>query len=134
MRAAANRRGSTFFRCSRAETDPRFVRYPPLPVRTCAGYEQAMLFVVLMRYTKPLDAVDALRAEHIRHLEAYAARGIVHAWARRDPPAGAVLIAAAPDRSALEAVVSEDPYVKAGVAQAEIVEFPPANVRGALRT
>ncbi len=93
-----------------------------------------MLFVVLMRYTKPLDAVDALRAEHIRHLEAYAARGIVHAWARRDPPAGAVLIAAAPDRSALEAVVSEDPYVKAGVAQAEIVEFPPANVRGALRT
>jgi len=93
-----------------------------------------MLFVVLMRYTKPLDAVDALRAEHIRHLEAYAARGIIHAWARRDPPAGGVLIAAAPDRAALEAVVSEDPYVKGGVAQAEIVEFQPTNVRGALRT
>ncbi len=93
-----------------------------------------MLFVVLMRYTKPLDVVDALRAEHVRHLEAYAARGIIHAWARRDPPAGGVLIAAAPDRAALEAVVSEDPYVRAGVAQAEIVEFQPTNVRGALRT
>jgi hypothetical protein len=34
-----NRRGSTFYRCLRADTDPRFVRYPPLPVLSCAGYE-----------------------------------------------------------------------------------------------
>lgn len=133
MRAAVNRRGSTFFRCSRADTDARFVRYPPLPVLTCWGYEEAMLFVVLMHYTKPLEAVDAVRAEHIRHLEAYAARGIIHAWARRDPPTGGVLIAAAPDRAALEAVLAEDPYVKGGVARAEIVEFSPKNVRAALR-
>ena len=39
MRSATNRRGSVFFRCLRAETDPRFVRYPPLPVRSCVGYE-----------------------------------------------------------------------------------------------
>ncbi len=39
-RPATNRRGSTFFRCARAETDPRFVRYPPLPVRECPGYEE----------------------------------------------------------------------------------------------
>jgi len=34
-------RGSTFWRCARAETDPSFVRYPRLPVRVCAGYERA---------------------------------------------------------------------------------------------
>lgn len=34
-----SRRGSTFYRCMRAETDPRFVRYPQLPVRECPGYE-----------------------------------------------------------------------------------------------
>jgi len=39
MRSATNRRGSVFFRCLRAETDPRFVRYPSLPVRRCVGYE-----------------------------------------------------------------------------------------------
>ncbi len=38
-RSATNRRGSVFFRCLRAETDPRFVRYPPLPVQSCMGYE-----------------------------------------------------------------------------------------------
>lgn len=32
-------RGSRFYRCRRAETDPRYVRYPPLPVRACPGYE-----------------------------------------------------------------------------------------------
>jgi hypothetical protein len=32
-------RGSTFYRCQLAETDPRFSRYPRLPVLRCAGYE-----------------------------------------------------------------------------------------------
>jgi len=129
MRAATNRRGSTFFRCTRAEVDARFVRYPPLPVRRCPGYETAMLFVVLLHYTKPLAEVDAVRADHVSHLEAHAARGVFHAWARRDPPTGGVLVAAAPDRATLEAVVAEDPYVRAGVARAEIVEFAAGNVR-----
>ncbi len=39
MRVVTNRQGSTFFRCTRAEIDARFVRYPPLPVVHCAGYE-----------------------------------------------------------------------------------------------
>ena len=40
VRIVANRRGSVFYRCLRAETDPRFVRYPPLPVLQCPGYER----------------------------------------------------------------------------------------------
>jgi hypothetical protein len=31
--------GSTFYRCQLAETDPRFSKYPRLPVLRCAGYE-----------------------------------------------------------------------------------------------
>ncbi len=134
MRPAGNQRGSIFFRCTRADTDARFVRYPALPVRTCSGYEEAMLFVVLIHYTAPLDRVDAVRSDHVRHLETYAARGVFHAWARREPATGGVLIARAPDRAALEAVVAEDPYVRAGVARAEIVAFKPQNVRGTLQT
>ena len=38
-RPQQNARGSTFWRCLRAETDPRFVRYPRLPIRECPGYE-----------------------------------------------------------------------------------------------
>ena len=92
-----------------------------------------MFFVVLVHYTAPLAAVDAIRPAHIEHLERYAREGIFHAWTRRDPPTGGVLVAAAPDRAALESIVAEDPYVRAGVAQAEIVGFNSTNVRGALR-
>jgi hypothetical protein len=37
--AQPNARGSLFWRCGRAETDARFRRYPPLPVRECPGFE-----------------------------------------------------------------------------------------------
>ena len=35
-------RGNRFWRCTRAETDPRFVRYPRLPVLQCPGYEETV--------------------------------------------------------------------------------------------
>jgi hypothetical protein len=31
-------KGSRFTRCGLSRTDPRFPRYPPLPVRACGGY------------------------------------------------------------------------------------------------
>jgi len=36
-----NARGSVFWRCRRARSDPRFLPYPPLPVRACPGFERA---------------------------------------------------------------------------------------------
>jgi hypothetical protein len=31
-------RGSTFWRCALSERDPRFAKYPRLPVVTCEGF------------------------------------------------------------------------------------------------
>jgi len=33
-------RGSLFWLCQKSETDPRFVKYPALPVRVCSGFEE----------------------------------------------------------------------------------------------
>ena len=35
-----NRRGSAFWRCRAADTDPRLLRYPPLPVRACPAWRE----------------------------------------------------------------------------------------------
>ncbi|HET7494181.1 MAG TPA: hypothetical protein VFJ80_01950 [Candidatus Limnocylindrales bacterium] len=35
----ATRRGSTYVLCERSATDPRYARYPNLPVVRCAGYD-----------------------------------------------------------------------------------------------
>jgi hypothetical protein len=34
-------KGSSFWRCARADTDARYLRYPPLPVSRCAGFERS---------------------------------------------------------------------------------------------
>jgi hypothetical protein len=33
-------KGTTFYLCTLAATDPRFRRYPALPVRACPGYQR----------------------------------------------------------------------------------------------
>lgn len=33
-------RGSRFYLCERSRTDPRFPRYPGLPVVSCIGYDE----------------------------------------------------------------------------------------------
>jgi hypothetical protein len=38
-RAVETRRGSRFVLCDLSRTDPRFVRYPALPIVACAGFE-----------------------------------------------------------------------------------------------
>ena len=40
-RRVTSQRGSTFVLCRRSETDPRFARYPRLPVIQCPGFERA---------------------------------------------------------------------------------------------
>jgi hypothetical protein len=39
VRAVKSARGSRFYQCRLAEHDPRFPKYPRLPVLACAGYE-----------------------------------------------------------------------------------------------
>ena len=36
----ASAKGSRFWRCRRADSDPRFPRYPALPVLRCPGFEE----------------------------------------------------------------------------------------------
>lgn len=35
-------RRSVFVRCALSDVDQRFPRYPPLPVRACAGWEECV--------------------------------------------------------------------------------------------
>jgi hypothetical protein len=40
MREMRNDRGSVFLMCLLSKTDPRFPKYPPLPVLSCEGYSK----------------------------------------------------------------------------------------------
>jgi hypothetical protein len=40
QKVVGNTRGSQFSLCERSKTDPRYVKYPRLPVTRCDGYEK----------------------------------------------------------------------------------------------
>ena len=40
-RRVTSSREAEFWLCGRSATDPRFPKYPPLPVIRCSGYEPA---------------------------------------------------------------------------------------------
>lgn len=39
-RRIVSAKGSAFWMCLRSQEDPRFRKYPPLPVLRCSGYER----------------------------------------------------------------------------------------------
>jgi hypothetical protein len=40
VRAQNTKRGAVFYRCARADEDEAFMRYPPIPVARCVGFEE----------------------------------------------------------------------------------------------
>jgi 3-isopropylmalate/(R)-2-methylmalate dehydratase large subunit len=81
-------RGSTFYRCRRAETDRRFLRYPPLPVLACIGYDRTMHRIEPARL-RPGVSESAI-PDHSRDAAAAADSGLIRGkalifWDRTSP-------------------------------------------------
>jgi len=85
------------------------------------------MYVVIIRYTKPLEEVDRARAAHKEFLAKAYDRGLFIVSGRQDPPVGGVIVAREMPREELEAFLKEDGYAKAGVAEYEILRFEPAS-------
>ena len=85
----------------------------------------APVWLLLSRYVRPLPEVDALRADHVAHLERQREAGRFLAWGRLVPPTGGFVIARGVDRAALDAVLAEDPFTVGGVAEWDVHELSP---------
>ena len=81
------------------------------------------MFVVLLKYVKPLPEVDRRMREHVAFLKQCYAEKLFVASGRREPRTGGVILARAASKEALAQVMDHDPFVKHGVATYEIVEF-----------
>jgi uncharacterized protein YciI len=80
----------------------------------------AATWLLLSRYVRPLQEVDAVRAEHVAHLERQRDAGRFLAWGRLVPPTGGFILARGMDRATLDGVLAEDPFSVAGVAEWEV--------------
>ena len=84
------------------------------------------MFVVIVKYVKPLEAVDSVLAEHRKFLEKYFAQKKLVGCGRQNPRVGGVIIFRAESREGVWGLVREDPFYKSGVAEYEVIEFVPS--------
>lgn len=92
------------------------------------------MFVVLLTYTQPLEAVDALIPAHREYLQRMYQAGTFLLSGRREPRDGGVILADAASRHELEVLLAQDPFHAHGVASYQLVEFVPTMSAPALQS
>ena len=81
------------------------------------------MFVIELTYKVDLAEIDAAMKAHVAWLQRHYASGTFIASGRKIPRDGGIILATAPDRAGLEAIVREDPFVARGLADARVIEF-----------
>lgn len=83
------------------------------------------MFLILLRYTKPLEQVDRLLDEHRAFLERQYAEGAFLLSGRKEPRTGGVILARAESQDEIERILKEDPFYRENVAEYSVIEFVP---------
>lgn len=81
------------------------------------------MFVVLLTYKVELGEVEAHLGAHVEYLKKHYASGLFLVSGAKVPRNGGVIIATAESKVSLDAVLAEDPFAIAGIADYEVVEF-----------
>jgi uncharacterized protein YciI len=84
------------------------------------------VFLISLRYTAPLDRIDALMGQHIAFLNGQAEEGAFIAWGRKVPRDGGLILAKGKSREEIEALAARDPFVSEGAAEFEVIEWAPS--------
>ena len=84
------------------------------------------MFIINLHYIRPLSEVEQHLSAHRAYLDHYYQSGIFLLSGRKEPRDGGIILAQASDRETIEAVVREDPFYQARVADYQIIEFIPS--------
>lgn len=87
-------------------------------------------FVVLIDYTRPIEEVAEVTADHRAFLDQGYEKGWFLASGPRNPRDGGLLISRAPSREELQALLADDPFVLKEVARHQLIEFDPVKRHG----
>jgi uncharacterized protein YciI len=81
------------------------------------------MFVIELIYKADLAQIDAHMSAHVVFLKKYYASGNFLVSGRKIPRDGGIILAVAPNRQHIEAIVQEDPFIKRGLADFRVIEF-----------
>jgi uncharacterized protein YciI len=91
------------------------------------------LFIVSLRYLAPLREIDSAMAKHLAFLQKHYTNGTFLVSGRQVPRTGGIIIARGKDRTAVEQIMDQDPFIKGKLASFDIVEFVASQIGNGLK-
>ena len=83
------------------------------------------MFIAILTYKKPLNEVDRFLAAHREYLAKHYTAGDFITSGPQNPRVGGVIMMKTDSRTAVDAIIAEDPFHINGIADYQIVEFTP---------
>jgi uncharacterized protein YciI len=81
------------------------------------------VFVIELNYKADLAKIDAHMKAHVTFLKKYYDSGHFLVSGRKIPRDGGIILAVGDSRAEIEAIASEDPFCKHGLAEVRVIEF-----------
>ena len=81
------------------------------------------MFLLLSRYLKSVEEIERVLPEHRAFLDRQYARGMFIVSGPQVPRTGGVIVAADVSRTEIDAALAEDPFIREGISEYDIIEF-----------
>jgi uncharacterized protein YciI len=81
------------------------------------------VFVIELNYKADLAKIDAHMKAHVTFLKKYYDSGHFLVSGRKIPRDGGIILAVGDSRAEIEAIASEDPFCRHGLAEVRVIEF-----------
>ena len=91
------------------------------------------MFIVILKYEKPIETVMDYLDEHIVFLEKYYDINKFICSGRQEPRTGGIILCNAKDKIEVNSIIKEDPFYINNIAKYEIIEFIPTNYADGFR-
>lgn len=83
------------------------------------------MYAILLHYHVPLERIDELKDEHLRHIDDQVEDGLFVLGGRLVPRTGGFILANTDDRERVTKALDADPFMRSGSATYELHEFVP---------
>ena len=91
------------------------------------------MFIVILKYEKPIETVMEYLDEHIVFLDRYYDDNKFICSGRQEPRTGGIILCNAKDKTEVNSIIKEDTFYINNIAKYEIIEFIPTNYADGFR-
>ncbi len=84
------------------------------------------MFLIILKYVKPLERIDELIPAHIEFLDRFYNQAKFIVSGRRKPRVGGIILANASNEEEVWEIIKQDPFYTDRAAEYEVIEFVPS--------